>query len=123
MILIKEVWKEDQSRATSRFFLGALAGGVGMTLVPSATSAVIWSPRVVQAPKRRGRERGCGVAPLAHGGLWEEKGVNKAGGCTLGKLFLARIRSREPEMRRVCTCHLISPCHLSVLPAGPIWSL
>lgn len=39
------------------YFWGLWQGGVGMTVVPSATSAVVCAPRVVQAPKRRGQER------------------------------------------------------------------
>lgn len=100
------------------YFWGLWQGGVGMTVVPSATSAFVCAPRVVQAPKRRGQERDRGGGPLAHGGLWEGKGVSKAGGCTPGKLFWARIWSPEQVMRGVYTCHLVSPYLLLVLPAG-----
>lgn len=46
------------------YFWGLRQGGVGMALVSTATSAVIWSSRVVQAPERMGQEggqRGGGV--------------------------------------------------------------
>lgn len=67
------------------YFWGLRQGGVGMALVSTATSAVIWSSRVVQAPERMGQEGGeRGGGPLAQGGPWEEKGEIRQEGTHLG---------------------------------------